>query len=57
MKTLNYKSSASGCCLAFTLFFANFNLMMLMKVLLIKKCVIDNVAEYSTVNYSAPNCS
>ena len=35
------KSSASGCCLAFACFFANFNLALLIKVLLIKKlCVL-----------------
>ena len=33
----NSKSSAPGCCLAFTLFFANFSLALLIKVLLIKK--------------------
>ena len=31
------KSSASGCCLAFAWFFANFSLALLIKVLLIKK--------------------
>ena len=33
----NSKSSASGCCLVFAGFFANFNLALLKKVLLIKK--------------------
>ena len=32
-------SSSSGCCLAFVWFFANFSLMLLIKVLLIKKCI------------------
>ena len=34
---LKNRSSASGCCLAFACFFANFSLMFLIKVLLIKK--------------------
>ena len=33
------KTSASGCCLAFAWFWANFNLVLLIKVLLIKKSV------------------
>ena len=33
----NSKCSASGCCLAFTKVFANFNLALLIKVLLIKR--------------------
>ena len=33
----NSKSSASGCCLAFASFFANFSLVLLIKVLLLKK--------------------
>ena len=36
----NSKSSASGCCLVFAWFFANFSLALLMKVLLIKKASI-----------------
>ena len=36
---LKNRSSASGCCLAFACFFANFSLMFLIKVLLIKKSV------------------
>ena len=39
-KFLNSKSSVSGCCLAFaSRFFANFNLALLIKVLLTKKSV------------------
>ena len=38
-ESLNSKSSASGCCLAFALFFANFSLALLTKVLLTKKRV------------------
>ena len=37
MWKLNGKSSASGCCFAFAWIFANFNLALLIKVLLIKK--------------------
>ena len=36
---LKNRSSASGCCLAFACFFANFSLMFLIKVLLTKKSV------------------
>ena len=36
----NSKSSASGCCLAFTCFFASFSLVFLIKVMLIKKACI-----------------
>ena len=36
------ESSASGCCLAFALFFANFRLALLIKVLLIKKACIHS---------------
>ena len=36
---LKNRSSASGCCLAFACFFANFSLMFLIKMLLIKKSV------------------
>ena len=39
-KFSNSKNSASGCCLAFAWFFAKFNLMLLIKVLLIKKCLV-----------------
>ena len=39
-KFSNSKNSASGCCLAFAWFFAYFNLMLLIKVLLIKKCLV-----------------
>ena len=34
----NSKNSASGCCLAFAWYFANFSLALLIKVSLIKKC-------------------
>ena len=37
---LPVKSPASGCCLVFTIFFTNFSLLLLIKVLLIKKRVI-----------------
>ena len=37
------KSSASGCCLAFAWFFANFSLALLIKVLLIKKWMTAKV--------------
>ena len=36
---LNSKSSASGCCLVFAWFFANFSLVLLIKVFFIKKRV------------------
>ena len=39
-KFLNSKSSASGCCLASGWFFANFSPVLLIKVLLVKKCVM-----------------
>ena len=40
-KFLNSKSSVSGCCLAFaSRFFANFNLALLIKVLLTKKACL-----------------
>ena len=39
---LNSKSSASGCCLDFALFFANFSLALLIKVLIIKKACISS---------------
>ena len=35
----NKKGSVSGCCLAFSWFFANFSLALLIEVLLIKKSV------------------
>ena len=37
----NSKISASGCCLAFAYFFANFSLALLMEVLLVKKVFIS----------------
>ena len=39
------KSSASGCCLAFAWFFANISLVLLIKVLLIKKCEVKRIVE------------
>ena len=39
------KRSASGCCLAFASFFANFSLALLIKVLLIKKRVTEKVSK------------
>ena len=41
----NSKSSVSGCCLAVAWFFTNFGLMLLIKVLLMKKCVFQDFSE------------
>ena len=54
----NSKSSVPGCCLTFTLFFAKFNLLFFVKVLLIKKACIAwlcHVANEILIQWSKQN--
>ena len=48
-KFSNSKSSALGCCLAFALFFTNFNLALHTKVLLIKVCSFPTAGNQVTI--------